>query len=43
MAVLTMLEVCKGSLKAGRQLHYGQMLKPGTHSAVSFASMAFDS
>lgn len=43
MAVLTMLEICKGNLKAGRTLNYDQMLKPATHSAVSFVSMAFDS
>ncbi len=42
MPVLTMLEACKGSLKSGRLLHYDQMLKEGTHSAVSYASMVFE-
>jgi AmmeMemoRadiSam system protein B len=41
MAVLTMLEVCKGSLKSGRELYRGCMLKPGTHSAVTFHAMEF--
>jgi hypothetical protein len=41
-AVLTMLKACRGMLKPGRLLHYDQMLKDGTHSAVSFASLAFD-
>lgn len=43
MAVLTMLQTCQGLIKRGRLLHYDQMLKDGTHSAVSFAAMAFDS
>jgi AmmeMemoRadiSam system protein B len=42
MPVLTMLEACKGTLKSGRLLHYDQMLKEGTHSAVSYASMVFE-
>jgi len=42
MPVLTMLEACKGSLKSGRLLHYDQMMREGTHSACTFASMAFE-
>ncbi len=42
MPVLTMLEACKGSISKGRLLHYDQMLKEGTHSAVSYASMVFE-
>jgi MEMO1 family protein len=42
MSVLTMLKATEGLLKHGRLLHYDQMLKKGTHSAVSYASMAFD-
>jgi AmmeMemoRadiSam system protein B len=43
MAVLTMMEACKGDFKRVRTLHYDQMLKEGTHSAVSYASVAFES
>ena len=42
MAILTMFQACAGTIKRGRLLHYDQMLKDGTHSAVSFASVAFD-
>jgi AmmeMemoRadiSam system protein B len=42
LSVMTMLEVCKGELKSGRVLHYDQMLKEGTHSAVSYAALAFE-
>lgn len=42
LAVLTMLEVCKGIFKSARLLQYDQMFKEGTHSAVSYASMVFE-
>ncbi|MGD0093010.1 MAG: AmmeMemoRadiSam system protein B [Planctomycetota bacterium] len=42
MSVLTMLRTCEGLLKHGRLLHYDQMLKEGSHSAVSYAAMAFE-
>jgi MEMO1 family protein len=42
ISMLTMLQTCEGLLSEGRVLHYDQMLKKGTHSAVSFASMAFE-
>lgn len=42
ISVITMLQACKGVIKKGRLLHYDQMLKEGSHSAVSFASMAFE-
>jgi hypothetical protein len=42
MAVLTMLQSCQGIIAKGRLLHYDQMLKPPTHSAVSYAAMAFE-
>ena len=42
MALLAMLSACSGLLKSGRLLHYDQMLKPASHSAVSYAAMAFD-
>jgi predicted class III extradiol MEMO1 family dioxygenase len=42
MSVLTMLQSCNGLIQKGRLLHYDQMLKEGSHSAVSFASMAFE-
>lgn len=42
MAVLTMLQACRGLLKGGRLLQYERLLKEGSHSAVSYASMAFE-
>jgi hypothetical protein len=42
MAVLTMLQTCQGLLKGGRLLQYDRLLKDVSHSAVSFAAMAFD-
>jgi MEMO1 family protein len=42
LSVMTMLEVCNGKLKSGRLLHYDQMLKESTHSAVSYAAAAFE-
>jgi AmmeMemoRadiSam system protein B len=42
MAALTMLQACQGIITKGRLLHYDQMLKPHTHSAVSYAAMAFE-
>jgi AmmeMemoRadiSam system protein B len=42
MAVLTMLKTCEGLLTSGRLLHYDQMFKKGTHSAVSYAAMVFE-
>jgi AmmeMemoRadiSam system protein B len=42
MALLAMLTACKGLLKSGKLLHYDQMLKPASHSAVSYAAMAFN-
>jgi len=42
LSVLTMLEATKGVLKTGRLLHYDQMFKEGSHSAVSYAAMAFE-
>ena len=42
MAVLTMLHACHGLLKGGRLLRYDQLLKNESHSAVSFAAMAFE-
>jgi len=41
-AVLTMLSACRWMLKPGRLLHYDQMMKANSHSAVSYAAMAFD-
>jgi AmmeMemoRadiSam system protein B len=41
-ALLTTLRACEGLIKGGRLLHYDQMLKEGTHSAVSYAAMAFE-
>jgi hypothetical protein len=41
LSVLTMLETCRGNIERGKLLHYDQMMKPATHSAVSFASMSF--
>ena len=43
IAVLTMLTTCSGQLKSARLLHYDQMLKKNSHSAVSYAAMAFES
>jgi len=42
LSVLTLLEACSGKIKGGRLLHYDQMLKDSTHSAVSYASVAFE-
>lgn len=42
-AMLTLLESCRGVLASGRLLHYDQLLKDATQSAVSFASMVFES
>jgi len=42
MAVLTMLEVVQGTAKKGRLLHYDQLFKKTTHSACSYAAMAFE-
>jgi MEMO1 family protein len=42
LSVLTLIETCGDQLKSGRLLHYDQMLKDSTHSAVSYASIAFD-
>ena len=42
MAVLTMLRACHGLLKGGRLLQYERLLKDSSHSAVSFAAMAFE-
>lgn len=42
LSVLTLLEACQGKIKGGRLLHYDQMLKDSTHSAVSYASVAFE-
>ena len=42
MAVLLMLQTCRGLLKHGQLLHYDQMFKEGSHSAVSYASMMFE-
>jgi AmmeMemoRadiSam system protein B len=41
VAVLTMLEACRGLLSKGRLLHYGRMFERDRGSAVSFAAMAF--
>ncbi|HYF50092.1 MAG TPA: AmmeMemoRadiSam system protein B [Planctomycetota bacterium] len=41
LAMMTMLKATEGLLKKGKLLHYDQLLKNGSHSAVSFASMAF--
>jgi hypothetical protein len=43
LSVMTMLTVCKDKIKKGKLLHYDQMLKKGSHSAVSYASMMFTS
>ncbi len=42
LSVLTMLSACRWMLKSGRLLQYDQMLKAHSHSAVSYAAMAFD-
>jgi len=42
LSVMTLLEACSGKIKSGRLLHYDQMLKDSTHSAVSYASVAFE-
>lgn len=42
LSVLTMLSACRGKLASGRLLHYDQMLKAQTHSAVSYAAMVFE-
>ena len=42
LAVLTMLSACRWMLKGGQLLHYDQMLKANSHSAVSYAAMAFE-
>lgn len=42
LSVMTLLETCNGTLKSGRLLHYDQMLKESSHSAVSYASVVFD-
>jgi len=41
LAMLAMLTVCDGLIHTGRLLHYDQMLKKNSHSAVSYAAMAF--
>jgi AmmeMemoRadiSam system protein B len=41
LAMMTMLKATEGLLKKGEVLHYDQMLKRNTHSAVSYAAMAF--
>ena len=41
LAVMTMLISCRWLLQEGKLLHYDQMLKAPTHSAVSYAAMAF--
>jgi AmmeMemoRadiSam system protein B len=43
IALLAMLTTCSGKLKTARLLHYDQMLKKNSHSAVSYAAMAFES
>ena len=42
LAVLTMLEACRGTFNRARLLQYDQMLKTATHSAVSYCSVAFE-
>ncbi len=42
VSILAMLTVCKDTLKSARLLHYDQMLKKNSHSAVSYAAMAFE-
>jgi|GEM_PF-1910514 len=42
LSVMVMLSACQGFFKPGRLLHYDQMLKAPTHSAVSYAAMSFD-
>lgn len=42
MSVLTMLQACRGMLKHAKLLHYDQMLKAPSHSAVSYAAMSFE-
>ncbi len=42
LSVLTMLSACHGMLSSGHLLHYDQMLKAQSHSAVSYAAMAFE-
>lgn len=42
VSMLAMLTACKGKLKSARLLHYDQMLKKNSHSAVSYAAMAFE-
>lgn len=41
LSVLTMLSACRSMLKDGRLLHYDLMMKEQSHSAVSYAAMAF--
>jgi len=43
LATLTMLDACRGKLKSAKLLHYDQMLKENSHSAVSYAAMSFES
>lgn len=42
LAVLAMLSASQGLLGSGRLLHYDQMLKANSHSAVSYAAMSFE-
>ena len=42
LSVLTMLSACRWMLKGGSLLHYDQMMKANSHSAVSFAAMSFE-
>jgi AmmeMemoRadiSam system protein B len=42
MATLTTMEVLHGTVKKGRLLHYDQMMRKNTHSACTYAALAFE-
>jgi MEMO1 family protein len=42
LSVMTMLKACEGKIKTGKLLHYDQLLKEKSHSAVSYASLSFE-